>query len=381
MKSVLPEWYPHDGGTVSEILKTGTIAFDTNALLQLYRVNRQERDDILDVISRVKDRLFIPYQVALEFQRNRLKVVHDTASAYDKILGKITLPQDVLNGIRDSKLKKQVQSVFADATKVLKDGLAELRKEHALSLEEARKDDPVLKALDGLLGSGSIGSAPSNDELKQRRAIATQRIKDGIPPGFADAKDKPDPTGDYLIWHELLHHVGQSDRPLLFVTNDERKGDWYREPVGGQPLGPLPALVAEMRIASPSHAYHQVPLSTLLRLANEHLGASVERSTIKTVESIEPKSAIEFNLGEILSQDLVDRQNKNSARLLASLLDSDVLRDAVATRRRDLDNLAQIWTQIGTPEVRAMIRDAGREPTSTQDKSATPDEDDGTPIL
>ncbi|UNC03020.1 DUF4935 domain-containing protein [Mycolicibacterium boenickei] len=336
MKSVLSEWYPHNDETLADIVKTGTISLDTNALLDLYRVNREQRDDILEVISSVKNRLFIPYQVALEFQRNRLKVVHDTASAYDKILGKVTLPQDVLNGIRDSKLKKHVESIFGEATKVLKDGLAELQKEHALSLEEARRDDPVLKALDDLIEDGSLGSAPSVEELKKRRATAVQRIKDGIPPGFADAQGKEDPSGDYLIWYELLDHAKEAGRPLLFVTNDERKGDWYRESVGGQSLGPLPALVAEMRLASPLCTYHQVPLSTFLWLANLHLGTTVEPATIKTVENIEPAGAqppfSERNLNALVYQKIFDLLVDRNKVDVDTLLESKALRDALNDR-------------------------------------------------
>jgi hypothetical protein len=43
MKSILPEWYQHDDKTIEMIVKTGTIAFDANALLDLYRVNRGMR--------------------------------------------------------------------------------------------------------------------------------------------------------------------------------------------------------------------------------------------------------------------------------------------------------------------------------------------------
>jgi hypothetical protein len=87
-----------------------------------------------------------------------------------------------------------------------------------------------------------------------------------IPPGYADEKKKDDPTGDYIIWSELLSHAKTSKRPLLFVTGD-KKEDWYRPTVRGRSIGPRVELIAEMRDASECQLYHQVPLDLFLYLA------------------------------------------------------------------------------------------------------------------
>ncbi|MEV0669901.1 PIN domain-containing protein [Mycobacterium sp. NPDC050441] len=287
MKSVLPEWYGHDDDTLSEILRNGTIALDTNALLDLYRVGKQQRTEILGVLAAFSDRLFIPYQVALEFQRSRLNVVRDNGAIYDKLAGVFDLKQEQLNGIRDPQLRAEVESLFNEVSKPFKHRLDHLRSEHALTVEAAKKSDPVLDALDDLLTEGSVGARPSDQTLKDRRATATRRIADKIPPGFADAKNKDDPSGDYLIWAELLEHAAKSSRPLIFVSNDDTKGDWYRARISGHSLGPLPELVAEMYTAMPDHPYHQTNLASFLSLTKQHLGLSVGEETIDTVERIE----------------------------------------------------------------------------------------------
>lgn len=287
MKSVLPEWYPHDDETLGEILRTGTIALDTNALLDLYRVSKQQRTEILDVLSAVRDRLFIPYQVAFEFQRNRLKAVRDNGAIYDSLVDSFVLKQSLLNDIRDRQLKAEVQKLFEDVSRTFKDQLDRLRAEHTLTVESAKKADPVLEALDELLPIGSVGARPKEDVLADRRRTAHQRIKDEVPPGFADAKNKDDPTGDYLIWAELLERAVGTSRPLMFVSNDETKGDWYRAKISGHSLGPLPELVAEMRTALPDHPYHQTNLASFLWLAKKYLGLSVDNETIDSVKQIE----------------------------------------------------------------------------------------------
>ncbi|AFP39222.1 PIN domain-containing protein [Mycolicibacterium smegmatis] len=331
MRSALSEWYGHNDKTVADIVKTGTIALDTNALLDLYRVSRDERDDILDALSQVKDRLFLPYQVALEFQRNRLNVVQATSAIYNKFLGKLSAPEEHLNSIRDKKVRTEIKAVFDDAATQLKKAIEEIRDRHALSLDEAQRQDPVLKALDELFEDDAIGTPPTDEELQKHRNEANRRIKERIPPGYADAKNKEDPTGDYLIWRELLDYSAKSDRALLFVTNDENKGDWYREKVAGRSVGVRPELLIEMRRASPNHAYHQVPLGTFLWLTKKHLGAHIEDETIKSVERIKPSSRYE-DLGKKLGEQFKD-------------IDPDLL--ALSTHKfltRDMrDQHQQLW--------------------------------------
>jgi PIN like domain len=280
MKSILPEWYEPDDETVERVLKTGTIALDTNVLLRLYRVGRQQREEILSVLRDNRDRIFVPYQVALEYQRNRLDVLADIEATYRKILERLDPKYPPFQDIRDPDLRKEVEQLFTRTQKSFAKGLAKIREEHTISFDEARKEDPVRDALDELLTQNSLGQQPAEEELVKRRSEAQRRAKAEIPPGFGDA-DKPDSTGDYLVWAELLDHAKDSDRPLLFVTDDEIKGDWYRR-VRGQTTGPRAELVAEVHTVT-SHPYHQRRLGSFLELAREYLGASVEDQTIALV--------------------------------------------------------------------------------------------------
>jgi len=284
MESALPEWYDHDEKTLKKIITTGTIAFDTNVLLDLYRVGNGQRKQILQVLRDVRERIFIPYQVAYEFQRSRLGVAVETEKLYDRLLNAIKPSEELLNAIRDLDVRAEVVELFDGFTEPIQEGLKKLQKEHAISFDEVRKNDPIRKALDELLADESIGERPDKDTLRERKAVAKQRVDARIPPGFLDHK-KPDPSGDYLIWAELLEHASASNRPLLFVTRD-KKADWYREEIGGRDVGPLTELIAEMHEASPSHPYHQVELATFLWMAREFLDSEVEEATIETVRNI-----------------------------------------------------------------------------------------------
>ncbi|WP_220124447.1 PIN-like domain-containing protein, partial [Enterobacter kobei] len=49
--------------------------FDTNILLSLYRCEETTRTQFLDVWRNLKDQVWIPFHVCLEYQRNRLIVI------------------------------------------------------------------------------------------------------------------------------------------------------------------------------------------------------------------------------------------------------------------------------------------------------------------
>jgi PIN like domain len=293
LKSIFPEWYGHDDDTVKKIVTDGSICFDANALLDLYRVNKDQREEILVVLKSVSDRIFIPYQAAWEFHNNRLSVVRGNHDVYNSVLKScFELVQEKLDKLGDKELREEIKELFNASSESFKKvvatfgkKVARLRDEHTVSFQDMLDDDPVLNALEELLTESSIGQRPEPDVLEERRLTALERGERGIPPGFKDS-DKADPTGDYLIWCELLDHAESSGRPLLFVTND-KKEDWYRSQMSGKSLGPRPELIVEMRERSPETLYHQADLGSFLFYAREYLGLSVEDETITTVENIE----------------------------------------------------------------------------------------------
>lgn len=286
MKAVLPEWYAHDDETIKTIVTTGTVAFDTNVLLDLYRVGLEQREQILSALRKIGHRMFIPHQVAQEFHKHRLSVAGAHATTYDDLIKKVSfgLADEDVNKLRDPKRQKDVRDILTEAQQLAKDKIAHLRDTHVISFDSIQRDDPVLAELDELIGDEAVGKPPSEDDLQKLKEVAQQRIKGLVPPGYADANDKADPTGDCLIWFELLDHAKVSGRPLLFVTGDTKE-DWYRRKIRGRSIGPRTELIAEMRSTS-AQLYHQVPLDWFLQLAVRHLDAAVDEETIDSVRNI-----------------------------------------------------------------------------------------------
>lgn len=115
MQNLMPEWYNLDDATLREIFTNGTIVLDANILLQLYKLGEEQRSEIMAVLSKesVRRRVWVPYQAALEFQRNRLakareqvKAFRDVETAFND--AKNSVVNTVQNSIKDKSVSKAI---------------------------------------------------------------------------------------------------------------------------------------------------------------------------------------------------------------------------------------------------------------------------------
>ena len=89
MKNLFPGFYRPDAGTLRALMRSARVVLDSSALLNLYRYPTQAREDLLSVLDAISDRLWIPYQVALEFQQNRPAVIADQVARFRDVRGVI----------------------------------------------------------------------------------------------------------------------------------------------------------------------------------------------------------------------------------------------------------------------------------------------------
>lgn len=68
-----------------------------------------------------------------------------------------------------------------------------------------------------------------------------KRYKYLIPPGYIDSKkDEEDITkrrkfGDLIVWKEMLQHISNKGKDLIFVTNDVKE-DWWELEITKDPI-------------------------------------------------------------------------------------------------------------------------------------------------
>ena len=68
-----------------ELWNRCTFVFDTNVLLNLYRYTANTRDTLLAALDDLKDRVWLPHQVAYEYAKNRFDVIYETIEKYKKL--------------------------------------------------------------------------------------------------------------------------------------------------------------------------------------------------------------------------------------------------------------------------------------------------------
>jgi len=284
LRDLFPAYYAPGEAAVAAALRTGLVAPDTNVLLAAYRFERQARDELLNALTKLEERLWIPYQVALEFHRNRLSVIAEQEALFGKArkdldaaassyLGKlgaftnrIAMPQ-----VRVQELERVISGAH---THVL--GQVTAAEEANEVHLHSRDFDEVLARLEDLLGDGRVGEPMKPEELEAARKEARRRVEQKIPPGYAD-KDKVDPSGDYLLWKQLMQEADRRGVPVVLVS-DDRKEDWIRRE-HGKTLGPRPELDEEMTAAARA-PFHLMTTATFLQHAKEHLNVSVSPETV-----------------------------------------------------------------------------------------------------
>ncbi|WOX21225.1 PIN-like domain-containing protein [Streptomyces solicathayae] len=284
------------------LFQAGMVVLDTNVLLNLYRSNARTRQDTLAVLSKLRDRLWVPHQVLTEFWRNReqksIRHHHstrakETSLALDK--ARRSAHDAVDRWMKDVRLKQEerVTERIAEGLKALSeamDGLRELIDEQArrdvLEGTEETHSDPVLTELEPLL-QGRIGEPLPEDEYDRAVQTAQKRADEEIPPGFEDFKNKPPEraAGDYLLWVQLLKEAQSRKTDVLLVTGDVKK-DWWHPRDGDVPARPRAELLVELREHADVRLFMLTP-AELLTWAEELLdGLDVDMDSVGDLEQL-----------------------------------------------------------------------------------------------
>ncbi|MEO3804879.1 PIN-like domain-containing protein [Nonomuraea sp. B1E8] len=85
LREQFPGYFPPSDKDLKHFITEGLIAFDTNALFDLYRFNKQAREEYLASMRLLADRLWAPNRVAEELLDRRLEVIRECSQAISKL--------------------------------------------------------------------------------------------------------------------------------------------------------------------------------------------------------------------------------------------------------------------------------------------------------
>lgn len=232
---------------IDEIWRKAVLTVDTNVLLDLYRYHPKTRDSILKSIEIFKDRLWLSHQAAVEFFRNRTKVISSSRKDFEEGKRVIeSLSVEINNHI--DKLVKSNRTISKDLVDKIKCGISAkikdiIESENDLSNKISYSDDTIIEEIIRLFNK-NIGEDFAPDEIKKITETAKERLDKKIPPGYEDHdKDPNKQFGDYFLWEQILRYGEKEKKPIILVTS-ERKEDWW-EKVSGETIGLRPELKKE----------------------------------------------------------------------------------------------------------------------------------------
>jgi hypothetical protein len=247
VKSLFPEFYRLTEDELGEVWKNGLFVFDANALLNITAFGKEERTNALNAVRSLGDAAWIPHMVAVEFTVNRdIRINGQKAAANTWLDGLRDSLAKLARSLDTRKTQWGIESKAIDFTEVILSASSKLDElltpaisEFVIDIESSKED--VFREIE-VLFRGRIGEAPkSQEELDSLSFDADKRIKNAVPPGYADTiKDESQTPlrtfgmmtyrrayGDLIIWKQLLAHAKKyNKKSVSFITDDTRKGDW-----------------------------------------------------------------------------------------------------------------------------------------------------------
>ena len=311
IKDLFPGFYRPSDDEFITLWEKGIFVLDSNVLLNLYRYPEKARKDFLNVLNKIKERIWVPHQVILEFQRNRLGVITDTLKPITDLVNEMEKIRLQITKINQKITTDQKRGIIGEVDpkgfeENTKEGLVSL-KAQLDSLNDAHMrlfdNDPIRQELEDLF-LGKIGP-PLKDQsqLDEIYKEGESRYQKKIPPGYLDqGKDQPGESdefmyagllykrkfGDFILWKQLVNHAKEQNiENLIFITDDRKEDWWWKEECQGQKtIGPRSELVEEIKREGGVSSFYAYYPDRFLEYAQKHLHVRITPASLQHIREI-----------------------------------------------------------------------------------------------
>lgn len=319
LKELFPEFYQSKLDIADLSNDSGNlIVLDTNYLLDIIQLPNSVSIKYIEAIEKMKDNIYIPYLVALEFNFRKSTIKkekrHKIRKYKDDIENSIKNIKDSIDKIDLINVKEEKESFTKELFDLTDNYSERLRKliddkiQNSVSQEEEELYSRLINVIEGKIGEKYEQSWINNVE-----ADGEERYAKGIPPGFDDQSKQEENDsiryygdlhyqrkfGDLIIWKDIISFSKKyedSGNKVIFVTNDgqsnKKKDLLYK--VKDLIVGPNIYLMNELQMEAQKEFYI---LSNLrfLQLVND-----LSDIQIKELKSIsEPKYKVKIPNEEI----------------------------------------------------------------------------------
>lgn len=281
MRHAISEFIDYTDAAKEDIWETATFVFDTNVLLNLYRVSSQTRGELKRAMRSVSRRVWLPYHIAWEYMKNRHEVVFECSKRYDSIDKAIDA---FLVACKDQLRLREDDGEFKNLEKSLRKWKSGHKAKNRPAADFSK--DEILEYLLSLFEE-KTGQPYSEDQLEKLFEKGKERYAKQVPPGYKDAvkaKENVDCNqyGDYIIWREILDYSKENQVDIVYVTSDQKE-DWWQI-VHGKTVGPRVELRKEFSDET-GHRLMFYTTESFLRRFSESKGETVEPEVKEELES------------------------------------------------------------------------------------------------
>ncbi len=310
MKKNFAAYYRPTEAEIKEAAKTAIFVFDTNALLDFYRINPEIADKALAVIDRNKDRVYITRHSDEEYHRHHYEVPVQMANMIGTVRKRLNF--DKLRSVLDEQFKSDGGCCYP--SDLFKSYIDKLQKtyneiESAVSTLQSRynrmlENHELQNRISAVFEDHVL---PGLTDAEIDKIIATtgpERYGAKIPPGYMDAgkatdTDDNNTYGDLFIWMEILDYVHKNPNNVFFVGRDNKE-DWVAM-VGKTKIGPRRELILEFREIAPDNIFHICSLTDFLKFndADSSLTSEELRAIRRKTETDEYNSILEALSGPL----------------------------------------------------------------------------------
>jgi hypothetical protein len=308
MKKYFSGYYQLSKNELDNLWKQCIFILDANVLLNLYRYSKETSDDLISILKKISERIWIPFQACLEYQENRLLVIAEQVKKYREVQDILETIQSQLHGQLDKlQLKKRHSTINPDklitkTEKIFNDFLQELK-----ALEQGQPDvfdhDKIRDEIDSIL-LNKVGPPPeSQQELDS--IYEEGKIRYGIkrPPGYMDIDKEKDNSevylyrdlvikrmyGDLILWKQIINHVRKQKelKHIIFLTDDTKEDWWWIcESQGKKTIGPRPELIEELKTKGEIEYFYMYNSERFMIFAKQYLGIEVKEESINQVRNV-----------------------------------------------------------------------------------------------
>lgn len=316
MKNAIREYLELNSQEKNDLWGTATFIFDTNVFLNLYRYSNNTRNQLIESFEWLKKRIWMPYQVASEFCKDRYNVIDEANRRFDNI----SAEADKLADSWKTELRLDQNDLdIKELSKYLKEWIFKKRDSNYLTFN-VTDDEVFYRLLD--LFDGKVGKPFSGEEKLKIEQEGEKRYAGKIPPGYKDSKKVENRFGDLLVWKEIIGYAKSKKVDIIFVTHDQKE-DWWNI-INGKTIGPRIELRKEF-YEETGRIFHMYTMSTFLSFFTANKENSIDKATIDEVElftSVMRKKIPRTELKEYY-ESLEDNAEKAAAKLRFKIANLD----------------------------------------------------------